>query len=121
VTSSRRSISLGLLARGSAAEVMDGVRPAKHLVGREWRERRVFGEPRRLLRGTSLFTNRATEQEESKSDTRADGRALNATADLKTGHITWSLSPQGGFFEGEGTVVLIRGGFGFDFDFVEDD
>jgi hypothetical protein len=59
------------------------------------------------LEGTSLWTNRSTQQEEGKSDTRADGRALNATANLKTGHITWSLSPQGGSFEGDGTVVVI--------------
>jgi hypothetical protein len=34
---------------------------------------------------------------------------LNATANLKSGHITWSLSPAGGFFEGDGTVVVIGG------------
>jgi hypothetical protein len=61
------------------------------------------------LEGTSLFTNRPTEREEGKSDTRADGRTLNATADRKTGRITWSLSPEGGFFEGDGTVVVIGG------------
>ncbi len=62
------------------------------------------------LEGTSLWTNRSAQQEEGKSDTRADGRALNATANLKTGHISWSLSPQGGTFEGDGTVVVIGGG-----------
>src|SRR5712691_10456425 len=57
------------------------------------------------LRGRSLFTNRAwpgkTDGEDpNKADARADGRELNATANLKTGAITWSLSPAGGTFAG---------------------
>lgn len=64
------------------------------------------------LRGRSLFTNRrwpsaADAEDSQKADARADGRELNATANLKTGAISWSLSPAGGTFAGTGTVVVI--------------
>ena len=67
------------------------------------------------LRGRSLFTNRgwpgqADTEDTQKADTRADGRGLNATANIKTGAITWSLSPAGGSFAGTGTVVVFSGG-----------
>lgn len=67
------------------------------------------------LRGRSLLTNRAwpmsaDTEDSQKSDTRADGRQLNATANVRTGAITWSLSPAGGSFAGNGTVVVFHGG-----------
>ncbi len=68
------------------------------------------------LKGRSLLTNRAwpgttaDTEDPLKSDTRADGREMNATANLKTGAITWSLSPAGGSFAGTGTVVVFQGG-----------
>lgn len=60
------------------------------------------------LVGTSLFTNRGANQEETpaKSDTRADGRDLNATVNLRTGAITWSLSPGGAVFAGTALVLV---------------
>lgn len=67
------------------------------------------------LKGRSLFTNRgwpgqADTEDTQKADTRADGRELNATANLKTGAIMWSLSPAGGTFAGTGTVMVLAGG-----------
>ncbi len=65
------------------------------------------------LVGRSLWTNRpfalADTEESVKSDTRADGRDFNGTADLVTGDITWSLSPSGAAFAGKGLVVLTNG------------
>lgn len=62
------------------------------------------------LVGRSLVTNRpltfADAEDPGKSDTRADGRDMNATADLDTGHITFELSPGGAAFAGEGVVVV---------------
>jgi hypothetical protein len=67
------------------------------------------------LQGRSLVTNRAwpgtaDSEDPQKADTRADGREMNATANLHTGAITFSLSPAGGSFAGTGTVVVFRGG-----------
>jgi hypothetical protein len=67
------------------------------------------------LKGRSLLTNRAwpgqaDSEDTQKSDTRADGREMNATANLKTGAITWSLSPAGASFAGTGRVVMFKGG-----------
>jgi len=67
------------------------------------------------LMGRSLLTNRAwpataDAEDSQKADTRADGRTMNATANLKTGAITFSLSPAGGSFAGTGTVVVFHGG-----------
>lgn len=68
------------------------------------------------LRGRSLLTNRplttADGEDPGKSDTRADGRDMNATANLRTGAITFSLSPAGASFAGTGTVVVFHGGRG---------
>lgn len=62
------------------------------------------------LVGRSLVTNRALPtadaEDPGKSDTRADGRDMNATADLDTGDITFSLSPDGAAFAGKGVVVV---------------
>lgn len=62
------------------------------------------------LVGRSLVTNRALAtadaEDPGKSDTRADGRDMNATADLNTGDITFSLSPDGAAFAGKGVVVV---------------
>lgn len=63
------------------------------------------------LVGTSLLTNRphparADSEDPTKSDTRADGRNFNGSADVDTGDITFSLSPDGGSFAGKGTVVV---------------
>lgn len=65
------------------------------------------------LVGRSLLTNRpltTTDAEDpGKSDTRADGRIMNATADVDTGEITWSLSVPGAPpvpFTGVGVVVV---------------
>ncbi len=48
------------------------------------------------LVGRSLFTNRplttADAEDAGKSDTRADGRILNATANVDTGEITFALT-----------------------------
>jgi hypothetical protein len=64
------------------------------------------------LVGRSLWTNRdlalADSEDPGKSDTRADGRNFNGTADLVTGEITWSLSPGGAAFAGKGLVVLTK-------------
>jgi len=67
------------------------------------------------LKGRSLFTNRAWPgtadgEDPNKADARADGRELNATVNVKTAAITWSLSPAGGSFGGTGTVVMFAGG-----------
>lgn len=67
------------------------------------------------LKGRSLLTNRAwpgtaDSEDPQKSDTRADGREMNATANLKTGRITFSLLPAGASFAGTGTVVVFHGG-----------
>lgn len=66
------------------------------------------------LKGRSLVTNRALTtadtEDAGKSDTRADGRDLNATANVETGAITFSLSPEGGSFAGTGTVMVTQGG-----------
>lgn len=64
-----------------------------------------------VLQGRSLFTNRPAVtlgdvEEPGRSDTRADGRIMNATADVHTGEITWSLSPAGAAFAGTGLVVV---------------
>lgn len=66
------------------------------------------------LVGRSLVTNRplatADAEDPGKSDTRADGRDMNATADVDTGAMTFSLSPLGGSFAGTGTVMVTHGG-----------
>jgi hypothetical protein len=67
------------------------------------------------LKGRSLLTNRAwptlaDTEDTQKSDTRADGREMNATVNLKTGATTWSLSPAGASFTGTTTVVIFQGG-----------
>jgi hypothetical protein len=67
------------------------------------------------LKGRSLVTNRpwpakADSNDPAKAETRADGRELNATANVKTGAVTFSLSPAGASFAGKGTVVVFRGG-----------
>jgi hypothetical protein len=67
------------------------------------------------LKGRSLITNRAwpgtaDNEDSQKSDTRADGREMNATVNVKTGAITWSLSPAGASFTGTATVVVFGGG-----------
>jgi len=69
------------------------------------------------LKGRSLFTNRpldkADAEEPGKSDTRADGRTLDATANVETGFITFSLTAPGVTpvpLSGFGTVVLFHGG-----------
>ena len=66
------------------------------------------------LKGRSLVTNRALTtadtEDAGKSDTRADGRDMNATANLETGAITFSLSPLGGSFAGTGTVMVTHSG-----------
>lgn len=64
-----------------------------------------------VLQGRSLFTNRPAVafgdvEEPGRSDTRADGRIMNATANVHTGEITWSLSPAGAAFAGEGLVMV---------------
>ena len=69
------------------------------------------------LKGRSLLTNRAwpgtaDSEDPQKSDTRADGREMNATANVRTGAITFSLSPAGASFAGTGTVVVFHGGRG---------
>ncbi len=60
------------------------------------------------LRGRSLFTNRPVDREEggARSDTRADGRLVEVTADLETGQIHWSLG--GAAFSGTGVVTEIH-------------
>lgn len=62
------------------------------------------------LVGRSLVTNRALatadEEDRHKSDTRADGRDMNATANIRTGDLTFSLSPEGASFAGKGVVVV---------------
>lgn len=62
------------------------------------------------LVGRSLVTNRPLalddDEEPGKSDTRADGRDMNATADVDTGAMTFSLSPGGAAFAGNGVVVV---------------
>lgn len=62
------------------------------------------------LVGRSLVTNRplafADGEDPGKSDTRADGRDMNATADVDTGAMTFSLSPGGAAFAGNGVVVV---------------
>jgi len=73
------------------------------------------------LKGRSLVTNRAwpgtaDSEDSQKSDTRADGREMNATANVKTGAITFSLSPAGASFAGTGTVIVFHGGRGSDED-----
>lgn len=64
------------------------------------------------LVGRSLVTNRALAtadaEDPGKSDTRADGRDMNATANIRTGDITFSLSPEGASFAGKGVVVVTR-------------
>lgn len=58
------------------------------------------------LKGRSLFTNRplATgEEDPPRSDTRADGRLVEVTANLATGEIHWSLG--GNAFTGTGVVT----------------
>jgi hypothetical protein len=66
------------------------------------------------LVGRSLLTNRplatADAEDPGKSDTRADGRNFDATVDVRTGAITWSLSPGGATFAGKALVVVTRGG-----------
>lgn len=67
------------------------------------------------LKGRSLLTNRAwpdtaDSEDAQKSDTRADGREMNTTVNVKTGAITWSLSPAGASFTGTATVVMFQGG-----------
>ena len=64
------------------------------------------------LKGRSLLTNRAAVDAEdpNKADTRADGREMNTTVNVKTGAITWSLSPAGASFSGTATVVVFGGG-----------
>lgn len=67
------------------------------------------------LKGRSLLVNRpwpgtADSEDPQKSDTRADGREMNATVNVKTGAITWSLSPAGASFAGTATVVVFQGG-----------
>ena len=65
------------------------------------------------LVGRSLFTNRpllnADTEDPGKSDTRADGRLINVTADLDSGEIIWSLTVPGvnpDPFTGNGVVML---------------
>jgi len=64
------------------------------------------------LVGRSLFTNRglatADAEDPGKSDTRADGRLMNATANLDTGEITWTLTPgvPSLLFTGTGVVMV---------------
>lgn len=65
------------------------------------------------LVGRSLLTNRplatADAEDPGKSDTRADGRIMNATANLDTGEITWSLTVPGATpvpFTGTGVVMV---------------
>jgi hypothetical protein len=64
------------------------------------------------LVGRSLVTNRdlvtADEEDPHKSDTRADGRDMNATANIRTGDLTFSLSPGGASFAGKGVVVVTQ-------------
>lgn len=64
------------------------------------------------LVGRSLLTNRpldtGDEEDPHKSDTRADGRDMNATANVRTGEITFSLSPGGASFAGKGVVVVTQ-------------
>src|SRR5947209_16798203 len=67
------------------------------------------------LKGRALLTNRpwptrADTEDAQKSDTRADGREMNTTVNVKTGAIAWSLSPAGASFTGTATVVVFRGG-----------
>jgi hypothetical protein len=67
------------------------------------------------LVGRSLFTNRslatADAEDPGKSDTRADGRDFNATVNVRTGEMTWSLSPSGAAFAGTAQAVMVtRGG-----------
>jgi hypothetical protein len=71
------------------------------------------------LKGRSLVTNRALTtadtEDPGKSDTRADGRTLDATANVKTGVITFALTAPGGtpsFLTGTGTVIVFHGGRG---------
>jgi hypothetical protein len=72
------------------------------------------------LKGRSLLTNRAwpgtaDTEDPLKSDTRADGRTLDATANVKTGVITFALTAPGGtpsFLTGTGTVIVFHGGRG---------
>lgn len=77
------------------------------------------------LKGRSLLTNRpwpgtADSEDSQKSDTRADGRTLDATANVKTGFITFSLTPPGvtpgAPLTGTGTVIVFHGGRGSDDD-----
>lgn len=65
------------------------------------------------LQGRSLLTNRslATQDAEDpgKSDTRADGRIMDAMANVDTGEIVWSLTVPGATpvpFTGFGVVVI---------------
>jgi hypothetical protein len=65
------------------------------------------------LVGRSLFTNRplanADTEDPDKSDTRADGRLINVTADLDSGEIIWSLTAPGSIpdpFTGIGVVMV---------------
>lgn len=61
------------------------------------------------LQGRSLFTNRppgtGAEEGGTRSDTRADGRLVEVTANLETGAINWSLG--GIAFAGTGVVTKI--------------
>jgi len=66
-----------------------------------------------MLQGRSLLTNRplATQdlEDPGKSDTRADGRLMEATANVDTGEIMWSLTVPGATpvpFTGIGVVVV---------------
>lgn len=67
------------------------------------------------LRGRSLFTNRPLTFPDAgdpgRSDTRADGREMNCTADVDTGDITWSLGNEAftAHFAGTGVVTVIHG------------
>jgi len=65
------------------------------------------------LQGRSLLTNRPLSTQDAedpgKSDTRADGRIMDAMADVDTGEIMWSLTVPGASpvpFTGFGVVVV---------------
>ncbi len=66
------------------------------------------------LQGRSLFTNRALpladSEDPGRSDTRADGRLVQISANLETGAILWSLGTPVGtfFFAGQGVVTKIN-------------
>lgn len=66
-----------------------------------------------MLQGRSLLNNRPLSTQDvedpGKSDTRADGRLMEATANVDTGEIVWSLTVPGATpvpFTGTGVVMV---------------